>query len=289
MKSPKNWEWDKYSEGKTIEEWIKFGFENSGAKQFLSYEELQEKGYFIVPDNPEWKKSDKKPKPFMQKYYENPEANPLKTPSGKIEFFSQNLAKYFPDDKERPPVPHWIPFGESHQESLLHPRSEIYPLLTVSNHGRWRVHANMDDIDWFHEIPTGKIKGVDGYFYEPIWINPVDAGKRNIQNGDVVKAFNERGEVLVGAYVTERIMPGAVYVDHGSRHDPIAAGIDRGGAINTITPRNTTSKNATGMVCAGFLVQVERVNLDELRKKYPEAFARPYNNNSGLCMQRALM
>jgi len=49
----------------------------------------------------------------------------LKTPSGKIEFVSQNLAKHFPDDMERPPVPHWIPYGEQHQESLLHPRAKI--------------------------------------------------------------------------------------------------------------------------------------------------------------------
>jgi anaerobic selenocysteine-containing dehydrogenase len=280
---------EKYTEGRSVEEWIKFGFEQSGVAQFINYDELKEKKYFIIPDIPEWKRSDKKSKTFMQKFYEDPSANPLKTPSGKIEFYSQNLSRYFPEDKERPPVPHWIPYGESHQESLLHGRSEKYPLLTVSNHGRWRVHANMDDVNWFHEICTGKVRGIDGYLYEPIWINPRDAANRGISSGDVVKIFNERGGVLVGAYVTERIMPGAVYVDHGSRYDPIDPGkLDRGGAINTITPGNTTSRNATGMVCAGFLVQVERVDLGALRKQYPEAFGRPYDNASGLRMDRVL-
>jgi len=151
------------------------------------------------------------------------------------------------------------------------------------------VHANLDDINWFHEIITCKVRGPDGYLYEPLWINPVDAEKRGIEDGDVVKVFNERGGVLVGAYVTERIMPGVVYVDHGARYDPLIPGeLDRGGAINTITPHNITSRNAAGMAVSGFLVEVEQVNLDELRKKYPEAFKRPYHPAAGLRMERVL-
>lgn len=94
---------------------------------------------------------------------------------------------------------------------------------------------------------------------------------------------------MVGAYVTERIMPGVVYVDHGARHDPIIPGeLDRGGAINMITPHNRTSKNAAGMVTNGFLVEVEGINLDELSKKYPEAFSAPYDGASGLRFERIL-
>jgi len=90
--------------------------------------------------------------------------------------------------------------------------------------------ARLDDVNWFHEIPTSKVRGPDEYLYEPIWIHPSDAAGRGIENGDVVRIFNERGGVLVGAYVTERIMPGTVYVDHGARCDPIIPGeLDRGG------------------------------------------------------------
>jgi hypothetical protein len=95
--------------------------------------------------------------------------------------------------------------------------------------------------------------------------------------------------LVVGAYVTDRIMPGVIHVDHGSRYDPIATGeLDRGGAINTLSPRNTTSKNATGMVSGGFLVDFERADLEDLRTRYPEAFARPYNKGSGLILERLL-
>ena len=276
---------DEYTEGKTIEEWIRHGFETSGAAKYISYEEFKEKGYFVVPTDPEWKKYRSKLKDF----YENPEDNRLSTPSGKIEFYSQRIAEHFPDDDERPPVPHFIPYGESHQESLLHAKAKKYPLLIVSNHPRWRVHAQGDDNTWLREIPTCKVKGSDGYLYEPVWINPVDAAERGIENGDVVKVYNDWGAVLGGAYVTERIMPGAVLQEHGARYDPIVPGeLDRGGANNTICPPTTTSRNAPGHVVSGFLVQIERVDLDEMRRKYPEAFKRSYHPTDGPCVESFL-
>ena len=89
--------------------------------------------------------------------------------------------------------------------------------------------------------------------------------------------------MLGGAYVTERMMPGVVYIDHGARLDPIDPGkIDRGGAINTITPHSITSKKATGMAVSGFLVEVEKADMEELRQNYPDAFSRAYDPAAGL-------
>ena len=168
---------------------------------------------------------------------------------------------------------HWIEKGESHDERLSSERAEEYPLLCMSNHPRWRMHAQGDDITWTREIPTMKVTGPDGYQYEPVWLNPAEAEARGIEHGDIVKIFNERGTVLGGAYVTERLMPGVAYMDHGARWDPIIPGkLDRGGAINTITPHKVTSKNATGMVVSGFLVEVAKVTDEEMagwRRDYP--------------------
>src|SRR5699024_7655480 len=125
----------------------------------------------------------------------------------------------------------------------------------VSNHPRWRIHANFDDCPWTREIETCKVVGEDGYAYEPVWIHPTDAEKPGIKSGDIVELLNERGTVLGGAYVTERIMPGAVLQDHGAETDPIVSGvggIDRGGANNLICPSNPSSKNAAGEVTGGF-------------------------------------
>lgn len=269
---------EEYTDGKTIQEWIRYGFETSHVQDLITWEELKEKGYYVIPTNPDWKKLPA----GLIKFYENPEDNPLETPSGKIEFYAQGLAEHFPDDDERPPVPHWIPYGESHQETLFCERAKKYPLLVVSNHPRWGVHAQHEDISWLREIPTCKTRGVDGYQYQPVWINPKDAAERDIEDGDVVKLYNERGAVLGGAYVTERIMPGSVSMDHGAKYDPIVLGeLDRGGAIDTICPRKPTSRNAVGMAVSGFLVQLEGVNLGELMKKYPEAFKRPYHPTTG--------
>jgi molybdopterin guanine dinucleotide-containing S/N-oxide reductase-like protein len=269
---------EEYTGGKSVDEWIKECFDHSRIQNMVKWEEVKEKKYWVVPVSTEWEKDP----PGMREFYENPKANPLRTPTGKIEFESVGLKEHFPNDAERPPVPHWIPYGETHQESLLLPRAKKYPLLMMSNHPRWGVHANHEDISWLREIHTCKVRGVDGYQYQPVWINPGDAAARGIRNGDVVKVYNERGIVLAGAYVTERIMPGVVSQDHGAKYDPIVPGeIDRGGAINAITPRKTTSRNVCGMAVSGFLVEIEPANLDKLRNQYPEAFKRTIHPTAG--------
>jgi hypothetical protein len=102
----------------------------------------------------------------------------------------------------------------------------------------------------------------------------------------LVKVYNERGAILVDAYVTERLIPGVAYIDHGARVDWIIPGkLDRGGAINLISPAKTVSKNCPGMASSGYLVEAERVSItqmEEWRNQYPEAFEREYDPASGL-------
>jgi molybdopterin guanine dinucleotide-containing S/N-oxide reductase-like protein len=274
--------YEAFTEGKTVEDMQKSVYDGSGLKPYISWKEFKKKSYFSFPYVEGWEKDPV----GLIKFVEDPEGHPLDTPSGKLEFYSERLAKNFPDDKERPPVPHWIEKGESHDERISSERAKKYPLLQMSNHGRWRVHAQCDDISWTREAPTCKVKGYDGYMYEPLWINPVDAEKRGIKSGDIVKVFNERGTVLGGAIVWERIMPGVVYMDHGARVDYIIPGkLDRGGAIDLITPAAVTSKNCVGMATSGFLVETARVTMEEMdewRRNYPEAFQREYDPASGL-------
>jgi len=269
---------EQYTEGKSIPEWIKYGWETSRCADLISWEKLNEKGYYVVPTADKW---EDVPAGFYE-FYKDPERNPLSTPTGKLEFEATGLAKHFPDDLERPPVPKWIAKGVSHEETIGTERAKKYPLLVCSNHPRWGVHSEHKDMIWLREIETCKVKGTDGYQYQPGWLHPSEAAKRGIKNGDVISIYNDRGTVLAGAYITERIMPGVVYIDHGAKWDPIALGeIDRGGAINTIVPRNTTSKNAVGHAVSGFLAQVEKTDMEALRRKYPEAFERPFHPQAG--------
>jgi anaerobic selenocysteine-containing dehydrogenase len=277
--------YDRYTDGLTVKEKIKLGFDLTQLDQLLSWEEFKDKKYYVVPTAPDWESIPA----GLKRFYEDPEKYPLETPTGKLEFYSQRLAEAFPGDQERPPSPRWIEQGPSHDERLSSQRAQKYPFLVVSNHPRWRTHAQDDDITWLREIPTCKVQGFDGYWYEPVWIHPQDAAKKGIKSGDIVKLYNERGTVLGGAIVWERIMPGVVYQDHGARADIINAGpqeyLDRGGAINLIAPAKGTSQNCWGMATSGYLANIDKVTRKEMsswRRKYPEAFKRDYDPASGL-------
>jgi trimethylamine-N-oxide reductase (cytochrome c) len=277
---------EEYTGGKTIPELIKYGWETSRCADLISWEELNEKGYLVVPTADGW---EDVPAGFYN-FYKDPEKYPLTTPTGKLEFLATGLQKHFPKDLERPPVPKWVAKGISHEETIGTERSKKYPLLVCSNHPRWGVHSQHDDITWLREIETCKMKGPDGYQYHPVWLHPSTAAARGIKHGDVVSIFNERGTVLSGAYVTERIMPDVVYIDHGAKWDPIEPGVlDRGGAINTIVPRNTTSKNAVGHAVSGFLVDIEKTDLEAIKRKYPAAFERPFHPCAGPGLEACVM
>ena len=252
-----------------------------GCQDHMPYDEFMKKQFLPIRFKDDWIDDSV----GMQDFYYDPENHPIDTPTGKIEFYSTGIHEVWPDDPERPEVPHWIEESESHHERLTNDRGKDYPFLVVSNHPRWRVHAEGDDITWLREIETCKVTGPDGYKYEPVWINPSDARRLGIKDGDVVRIFNERGSVLGGAMLTERIRPSVISQDHGARVDGIVlgdGGLDRGGANNLICPGNTTSKNAPGEVTNGFLANIEKVDPFALAAKYPEAFNRDYDPADGM-------
>jgi trimethylamine-N-oxide reductase (cytochrome c) len=209
---------------------------------------------------------------FMSKFYKT--GSGLETPTGKIEIVSQLVLKYAPNDKERPPVARWI----NHDDLPTSSKREKYPFLLCSNHPRYRFHSQGDEIIWLREIY--KIRGPDGYFYEAVWIHPIDAERLDVKTGDVVMIYNDLGAILAGVLVTERIKPGVISIDHGARVDMISVDhkIDRGGAINLIIPASSYKYKrgevirVPEQICSGILVGVKKVNVLEFMKKYPEAF-----------------
>jgi anaerobic selenocysteine-containing dehydrogenase len=277
-----------YTKGHTYEEFLKICYDtlNDNVKAAIPWETLQEHEFFTFPADPNWEAQG-----FggFAKFRADPEANPLETMTGKIEFERQDIKEHMPDDRERPPVPHYIIGGPgwSHDESIHSERFKLYPLLVLSNHPRWREHSQTNDSAWLHEIPTCRVKGFDGYLYEPAWINPADAAARGIVNGDIVKVYNDRGTILCGALVRETQMPGAVWIDHGSQVDLISDYIDRGGSSNLFCELWGVSQNCMGGEnTSGYLVEIEKLSLDEMeqwKKDYPDAFARKYDYDSGLC------
>jgi anaerobic selenocysteine-containing dehydrogenase len=157
----------------------------------------------------------------------------------------------------------WLP----HSEQADSEKAKAYPLTVMTNHPKYRFHVQGDDIEWIREL--GKMRGEDGNFYEPCWIHPDDAAARGIEQGAIIMAHNDRGAILFGAVITERIIPGGLSIDHGAKIDFVLLDnrkVDRGGCINLIAP-SVQEKYEKGaeiaipeMNISGFLVELEKID-----------------------------
>lgn len=264
----------------TIEKMKRMAWTIGGMDERYDYEDFIENDYYVIPTKKGWEDDPA----GMIGFYEDPDSHPLQTPTGKIEIYATGIAEHWPDDRIRDVIPRWIEEDERHHERLTNDRGKDYPFLMMSNHPHFRIHAQHDDSVWLREIDMCKVTGPDGYKYEPVWVNTEDARARGLKSGDIVRIYNERGSVLGGVIVTERVMRSTISQDHGARVDAITlgtGGLDRGGANNLICPGNTTSENACGEVTNGFLVNIEKVDVFELAKQYPEEFNHPYDPADG--------
>ncbi len=79
------------------------------------------------------------------------------------------------------------------------------PLSIVTPHSKWRVHSTHSNNPLLLNLNRGPV----------VEINPIDAVKRGIQDGDQVEIFNDNGSYELWALVTETIKPGVLCVDHG--------------------------------------------------------------------------
>ncbi len=255
--------------GNTEEDWVKKVYDVSDLPKYISFEDFKQKGYFIVPMPKNYK-----PTPGLRWFYEgrdcdtpdhfNPKRNTAKgkelgTYSGKIEFVSESLKQHLPDDEERPPLPRYIPSWEGYNSGL----ANKYPLQLITPHPRYSFHTHHDaNATWLGEIKGHRILK-DGIHWRPVRLNPSDAAVRGIEEGDIVKLFNDRGIVLCIAEVTERIRPGVAHCYYGSgKYDPIEPGNpdspDRGGCVAILTPSRMLSKNAPGMAPNSCLIEIEK-------------------------------
>jgi molybdopterin guanine dinucleotide-containing S/N-oxide reductase-like protein len=276
--------YDKLTGGKSYEELIqdrlREGYENSRVQDLVSWDRLVEKGYFPQVPDPQWYYRE----PTYKKFFDDPVNNPLTTPSGLLEIESTLLKENFPDDKERPPVARYVTGGPasegwSHDEDLTSERAKLYPLVIVSDTSTWKHHSMFSDVPWTREIE--KVICWDGYAYSPVWISPADAAERRIKDGDIVRVFNDRGSVLGGAVIEQRIIPGALRFEKaGGGHHIIPGELHQGGNPNCINTPEGFSRNVYGLACTHFLAEIEKVTgaqMEEWRENYPEAFARDYD------------
>ena len=169
---------------------------------------------------------------------------PFGTPSGKIELFSKRLFD-LKNPKEIPGTPSYTPCVEGPSDPLI----KKYPLQLIGFHTKRRCHSMHDNNIRMDESES-----------PAVWINPIDAQKRKISDGELVNVYNDRGAIKIPAKVTGRIMAGVVAVSEGGWYTPDSRGVDMRGCINTLTMSHKATPLAKGNPQHTNLVQIKKAD-----------------------------
>ncbi len=145
---------------------------------------------------------------------------PFKTRSGKFEFSSyvledealrgqvqrDHLGRHYQDLandwRDLPPMAVYQPAVHGMEDA----KAGVYPLMMLTPHSRYRAHSTFWTVPWLRE---------DCYRHA-VWLSVADARARDIRDGDAVRIYNDKGELVLPAYVTSRILPGVTVVRQGA-------------------------------------------------------------------------
>jgi anaerobic selenocysteine-containing dehydrogenase len=120
---------------------------------------------------------------------------PFRTPSGKIELYSEDLC----EDGQALPV---------YLEPLEAPVSTAgkkYPLAFIQGHSRFRTHSMFSNVDSLLDMNPEPL----------VEIHPRDAAVRNIIDNKRVAVYNDRARTTLKARVTEGVRPGVIHITQG--------------------------------------------------------------------------
>ena len=196
-------------------------------------------------------------KPFTGFAEQIKEGKPFRTASKKIELYSNYIA----DETNRGKSPHcdvhgrlydtlpadWgdmtpLPTFRAIPRGMDDELTRKYPLFLLTSHSRYRAHY----LFWEHSWLRNHV------YRHRVWINAADARSRGIKDNDMVLVFNDRGRIVMPAYVTQRIMPGTVLVHAGGKVIHDESGIDFGASPSTLLggefQSNLTTPRATNLV-----------------------------------------
>ncbi|EGT4370201.1 molybdopterin-dependent oxidoreductase [Cronobacter malonaticus] len=234
---------DTFTEGRTQEGWLRHLYAQSqrAIPELPDFDTFRKQGIFKLRDPQGHHVA-------YQAFRENPTANPLDTPSGKIEIYSSALADIAANwQLPEGDVIHPLPVYSPGFEQVSDPLRAQYPLQLTGFHYKSRTHSTYGNVDVLQAACR-----------QQVWINPQDAQARGINDGDLVRVWNARGEARIEAKVTPRIMPGVVALGEGAWYQPDAEGVDHAGSINVLTTQRP-SPLAKGNPSHSNLVQLARV------------------------------
>ena len=121
------------------------------------------------------------------------------TPSGKIELLSDEAAQRW--DVGRLPS-YFEPEESVRSESA---ESQTYPLYMMTPNTKNRIHSQFNNLKMIQQFGDKPF----------LLLNPEDARTRDISDGNLVKVFNQRGQIRIEARLDNGIKAGCVSVTNG--------------------------------------------------------------------------
>lgn len=233
--------------GKTEMDWIKEFYEGAASAvnantalgvQMPSFEQWWEKNepteFYETPESAAYVS--------FEDFRNDPVLEALGTPSGLIEIYSDTIAAM--NYKDCGAHPMWF---EPVEWLGMKDKPAKFHLLSL--HPYDRLHSQQNNTS------NRKRYAVAGR--EPVLINTEDAKELGIKQGDLVRVYNARGEILAGANVNDDIMRGVVQIFEGAWYDPNAEGLCKNGNPNVLTIDLPTSELANGNISHTALVDIE--------------------------------
>ncbi|MDW1820510.1 trimethylamine-N-oxide reductase TorA [Vibrio sp. Vb1018] len=216
---------EEYTRGMSEMEWIESLYNdckkaNEGKFEMPEFNEFWEKSVLDFGEGKPWVRH--------ADFRKDPELNPLGTPSGFIEITSRKIGRYGYEHCQEHPM--WF---EKSERSHGGPGSDKYPFWLQSCHPDKRLHSQMCESEEFRA--TYAVQG-----REPVYINPADAKAKGIKDGDLVRVFNGRGQLLAGAVLTDSYPRGVIRIEEGAWYGPLN---EKEGAICTYGDPNTLTQD----------------------------------------------
>jgi anaerobic selenocysteine-containing dehydrogenase len=197
---------DKYTEGRTADEWIDHLLEDSD-----------------IPDSTAFKRdglytAEEQERNAFSDFIEDPLNHSMSTPSGKIEIASRSY-----EETGFPAYPHF--------RGIL-PDDPDYPLMLVTPHPLHGIHSQYANIEGFRMEED-----------RALWIHPDDAGQRGVREESLVYLRSPQGEMKIPVRITTGIMPGTVSLNEGLWPVLIEDGsgiLETGGSVNILSSTEAT-------------------------------------------------